>query len=62
MLAEGLRENSTLSELFMTHNDLSGLSGDAFIRSLSGKPNLKNLALNNCKLTLPLIEALAEVL
>lgn len=46
----------------MTHNDLSGLSGEVFIKSLAGKPGLKSLALNNCKIGLVQIRALAEVL
>ncbi len=62
MLAQGLKENSTLTELFMTHNDLSGLSGETFIRSLSGKTALKSLALNNCRINHKQIEALADVL
>jgi hypothetical protein len=46
----------------MTHNDLSGMSGEAFIRSLQGKPSIKSLALNNCNVKLKLVEALASVL
>ncbi len=46
----------------MTHNDLSGPSGMAFIQSLGGKPNLKSLALNNCKISNHLVGALAGVL
>jgi len=48
-----MKDNNTLTELFMTHNDLSGMSGEAFIRSLAGKNGLKSLALNNCKIGLP---------
>lgn len=62
MLANGLKENSTLTELFMTHNDLSGMSGEHFIKSLEGKPGIKSLALNNCKVSYKLVEALAIVL
>jgi Ran GTPase-activating protein (RanGAP) involved in mRNA processing and transport len=62
MLANGLNDNVTLTELFMTHNDLSGPSGEAFIKSLQGKPALKSLALNNCHVSLRLVEQLAEVL
>lgn len=62
ILASGMKDNSTLTELFMTHNDLSGISGESFIKSLSGKPALKSLALNNCKIGLPQIKALSEVL
>ena len=62
MLADGMKDNQTLTELFMTHNDLSGLSGESFIKSLGKKPNLKSLALNNCKLGLRQIQALTEVL
>ena len=61
-MAEGLASNTTLTELFMTHNDLSGFSGEAFIKSLGGKSALKSLALNNCRLTLQVVEALSEVL
>lgn len=57
-----MKENNTLTELFISHNDLSGMSGEAFIKSLSGKTSLKSLALNNCKIGLPQIRALAEVL
>lgn len=46
----------------MTHNDLSGPNGEVFIASLAGKPNIKSLALNNCKVNNRLIEALGEVL
>ena len=59
LLANGLKDNTTLTELFMTHNDLSGMSGEAFIRSLQGKPSIKSLALNNCNVRLKLVEALA---
>jgi NLR family CARD domain-containing protein 3 len=62
IFAEGLKENTTLTELFMTHNDLSGMSGETFIKSLSGKPQLKSLALNNCKIGLKEIKALGDVL
>ena len=57
-----MKDNTTLTELFMTHNDLSGMSGEAFIKSLSGKPGLKSLALNNCRIGLTQIKALSEVL
>lgn len=62
ILANGMKDNSTLTELFMTHNDLSGISGESFIKSLSGKAALKSLALNNCKIGLPQMKALSEVL
>lgn len=62
MLAEGLKDNTTLTELFMTYNDLSGISGQQFIKSLSGKSSIKSLALNNCRLSVDLVETLAEVL
>jgi hypothetical protein len=53
ILADGMKDNNTLTELFMTHNDLSGMSGETFIKSLAGKSGLKSLALNNCKIGLP---------
>lgn len=62
ILADGMKDNNTLTELFMTHNDLSGMSGEAFIKSLAGKSALKSLALNNCRIGLIQIRALAEVL
>jgi hypothetical protein len=52
ILADGMKENNTLTELFISHNDLSGMSGETFIKSLSGKTSLKSLALNNCKIGL----------
>lgn len=45
----------------MTHNDLSGPNGMVLIQSLGGKPSLKSLALNNCKISNKLVEALAVV-
>ena len=57
-----MKENTTLTELYITHNDLSGMSGETFIKSLAGKPQLKSLALNNCKIGLKEIKALSEVL
>ena len=59
LLADALKDNSTLTELFMTHNDLSQPNGIAFIQCFNNKNALKSLALNNCKLNLSLIEALS---
>ncbi len=50
MLAEALTESYTLTELFLTHNDLSQPSGVKLIKALANKPALKSLALNSCKL------------
>lgn len=51
LLANGLIENTSLTELFITHNDLSLPNGVKFIKSLSGKPQMKSLALNSCRLS-----------
>ena len=61
-MASGIKDNTTLTELFMTHNDLSGSNGEIFVMSLGGKLNIKSLALNNCKINNKLIEKLAEVM
>ena len=53
MLSEGLKNNTKLTDLFFTHNDLvseGGEGGLIFIRSLSNKKELKSLAINSCNL------------
>lgn len=62
LLAEAIKENSSLTELFITHNDLSLPNGISFIQGLQNKPNLKSLALNSCKLNQNLLRELAESL
>ncbi len=62
LLADGLSHNSTLTELFLTHNDLSHPSGLLFIKALFNKPALKSLALNSCKLNQSLLRELSEAL
>lgn len=62
LLADALKENCTLTELFITHNDLSLPNGLSLIQSLSNKTLLKSLALNNCSLKIEQIEALAEAM
>jgi hypothetical protein len=56
-----LVENQSLTELFLTHNDLSLQNGLKFIQSLANKP-LKSLALNSCKLNQNLLKELADAL
>ena len=62
MLAEALSEASTLTELFLTHNDLSQPSGVKIIKALTNKQALKSLALNSCKLNQNLLFELSEAL
>lgn len=53
MLAEGLKNNTKLTDLFFTHNDLvseGGNGGIMFIKALSNKKELKSLAINSCNL------------
>lgn len=50
ILADGIKENHSLTELYMTHNDLSQPNGIKLIEALEGKKNLKCLALNSCKI------------
>lgn len=59
--AVGLSSNSTLTDLFFTHNNLQEHDGPGamqFIQSLSNKSALKSLALNSCNLNGDLLEAL----
>ena len=37
LLADGLRENSTLTDLFLTHNDLSSPNGMHLVGTLGNK-------------------------
>ena len=60
LMASGLAENQSLTELFITHNDLSLPSGVKFINSLANKPQLKSLALNSCRLSSALLEKLVS--
>lgn len=62
MLAEGLSQIESLTELFLTHNDLSLSNGIKVLQSLSNKKLLKSLALNSCKLSYPLLDALLQSL
>ena len=52
LLAAGLQNNTCLTDLFFTHNDLqeAGDGGIEFIKALSNKKDLKSLALNSCNL------------
>jgi hypothetical protein len=60
LLAEGLKSNTKLTELFFTHNDIRGgeEGGEQFILSLGNKKDLKSLALNSCNLNGSLLELL----
>lgn len=62
MLGDGLRNNESLTELFITHNDLSLPSGFKIIETIQNKKALKSLALNSCKLNGSLLAALLESL
>ena len=62
MLADALVDNQSLTELFLTHNDLSQPSGIKFMKALQNKPALKSLALNSCKLNQNLLAELANAL
>jgi Ran GTPase-activating protein (RanGAP) involved in mRNA processing and transport len=64
MLSEGLSQNTKLTDLFFTHNDLqlAGEGGVQFIRSLKNKKDLRVLALNSCNLNGDLLEELKESL
>ena len=59
MLADGIVNNQTLTELYLTHNDLSLPNGIKIIKSLEGKKNLKSLALNSCRINKDLLEHLS---
>ena len=58
-IAEGLMENSTLTELFLSYNDLSENSGLQLAKSLENKANLRILGLNNCKISTEGVIAIA---
>jgi Ran GTPase-activating protein (RanGAP) involved in mRNA processing and transport len=60
MFAEGLTNNTRLTDFFFTHNDLQecGNAGLALIKCLANKTNLKSLALNSCNLNGKYLEAL----
>lgn len=63
MLAEGLKNNTKLTDLFFTHNDLvseGGNGGIMFIKALSNKKELKSLAINSCNLNGQLLEELQK--
>jgi Ran GTPase-activating protein (RanGAP) involved in mRNA processing and transport len=62
LLAEGLKENTILTDFFLSHNDLSHPNGMKIIEMLGNKSALKSLALNNCKLNSDLLSALYESL
>jgi hypothetical protein len=51
-----------LTELFITHNDLSLPSGIKIIETIANKKALKSLALNSCKLNGTLLQTLLESL
>lgn len=60
MFADGLANNTRLTDLFFTHNDLqeAGNAGLALIKTLANKTNLRSLALNSCNLNGKYLEAL----
>lgn len=62
LFADGLADNTRLTDFFFTHNDLqadeNGKGGMKLIQCLSNKSNLKSLALNSCNLNGKLLEAL----
>jgi Ran GTPase-activating protein (RanGAP) involved in mRNA processing and transport len=63
MLSEGLKNNTKLTDLFFTHNDLVSEGGDGglhFIKSLANKRELKSLAINSCNLNGNLLEELQK--
>jgi hypothetical protein len=55
ILASGVREISSLTEFYMTHNDLSQPNGVKLLEALEGKKSLKCLALNSCNIDAKLL-------
>ena len=64
ILADGLCENSKLTDFFFTHNDLQagGEGGLASIKSLGNKKDLKSLALNSCNVNQEYLDELEKAL
>lgn len=60
--ADAMSQNRSLTDLYITHNDLSGPNGQRLLSTLRGKTYLKTVALNNCKVNGKSLAVLTDVL